>query len=97
MAQIPSADLVWWRSELRARQEAIRTVSRPITIVESLGAAAAIGAALAVLKITWPWLKTSFALPDLSVFSLSPAGLVVAMALAILVIAPLAYLALSDE
>ena len=27
MAQIPSADLVWWRSELRARQEAIRTVS----------------------------------------------------------------------
>ena len=96
-ANIPSADLVWWRAELRARQEALRTVSRPITLAETFGAAAGIGVALALAKSAWPWLKTSFALPDLSVFSFSQAGLVIVFAVAVLVIAPLAYLALSDE
>ena len=96
-AHVPSADLVWWRAELRARQEAMRTASRPITITETFGAAAGIGVAVALMKSAWPWLKTTFVLPDLPLFSFSQAGLVIVFALAVLVIAPLAYLALSDE
>ncbi len=97
-AQIPSAGLVWWRAELRARQEAIRTVSRPMTLVEAFSAAAGIGVAAALLVPAWSWLKTFFVLPDFSALSASHLGLVIGFALAVLVIAPLAmYLVLSDE
>ena len=97
-AQIPSADLVWWRSELRARQEAMRTASRPMTLVEAFGAAAGVGVSVALVKIAWPWLKPLLVLPDFSLLSFSQWSVVIAFALAILVIAPLAmYLVLSDE
>jgi len=96
--EIPSAGLVWWRAELRARQEAARTASRPITLAHAFGAAAAVGAAAALISRSWPWLKSFLALPDFSAWSLSQLGLVIAFGLAVLVIAPLAvYLVLSDE
>ena len=97
-AQVPSASLVWWRAELRTRQEAMRTVARPITLVEAFGAASAIGVAAAFLNRAWPWLKTFFALPDLSALSSLQWGVVIVFALAFLVIGPLTmYLVLSDE
>jgi len=97
-AQIPSAGLVWWRAELRARQEALRSVSRPITVVEALGAAAAVGVAAAFLSRAWPWLKAFFVMPDFTALSATQLGLVIAVTLAVLIIAPLAmYFVLSDE
>jgi hypothetical protein len=97
-AQVPSAGLVWWRAELRARQEAIQTVSRPITLVQAFGAASATGAAVALLSRAWPWLRSLFTFSDLAAISSSQWGIVIACALAFLVIAPLAmYLVLSDE
>ena len=50
-AVIPSAGLVWWRAELRARQEAMRAASRAITFVQAFGAAAVIGMSLALLSL----------------------------------------------
>ena len=44
-ADIPSSGQVWWRAEMRARQEAIRKASRPITIAQGV-------AALLVLTVT---------------------------------------------
>jgi hypothetical protein len=96
--QVPSPGLVWWRAELRARQEAMRVVSRPMTLVQALGAAAGIGAAVALLSQAWPLLKTLFAFPDVSALSFSQWGIVIVIAVAVIVIAPVAmYLALSDE
>jgi len=97
-AQIPSAGLVWWRAELRARQEAVRRVSRPITLVEVFGAAAGAGIGIALLSRAWPWLKPFLSLPDFATFSYLQWSVVACFAVAIFVIAPLAmYLALSDD
>jgi|RhiMethySRZTD1v2_1073278.scaffolds.fasta_scaffold1837593_2 hypothetical protein len=97
-ARIPSPDLVWWRAELRARQEAVRVASRPITLVQAFGAAATVGVAAAFLKAAWPWIKNVLAVPNLSLLSPLQLTLVIAFALGVLVIAPLAmYVVLSDE
>ena len=46
---LPSADVIWWRAQVRARSEAQRLAARPITIVHALGAATAIAAAVAIV------------------------------------------------
>ena len=50
--QIPPAGLVWWRAEIRARQEAMRAASRPMTLVQAFGAASGIGVALNFARST---------------------------------------------
>jgi hypothetical protein len=97
-AKIPSAGLVWWRAELRARQEAMRTAARPITVAQIFGAASAIAVASALLAGAWPWLKTMLVLPSVPTLSVFQWGIVIALGLAVFVVAPLAmYLALSDD
>jgi hypothetical protein len=49
--RLPSAGLVWWRAEIRARQEARRVASRPITVVQTIMAACVAG--FAVLLLLW--------------------------------------------
>ena len=34
MARLPSAGLVWWRAEMRARRDAVNRATRPLQIVE---------------------------------------------------------------
>jgi hypothetical protein len=69
-----------------------------LTLVETFGAAAGVGVSVALVKIAWPWLKTLLVLPDFSVLSFSQWSVVIAFAVAVLVIAPLAmYVVLSDE
>jgi hypothetical protein len=48
-ATLPSAGLVWWRAELRARREAARVAERPMKFVHSLAAASAAGVVGALL------------------------------------------------
>jgi hypothetical protein len=45
----PSSAIVWWRAQLRARQEAAHAVERPITIVHGLAIAAGAGIALSLI------------------------------------------------
>jgi hypothetical protein len=104
-AQVPPPGLVWWRAELRARQEAMRTVSRPMTIVQAFGLACAAGVLVAVFSPLWPWLTEQLRLRgsiDMTSFSpiLAQWGipLALAVALALIIAAPIAmYLVLSDE
>jgi len=42
-AQPPSSAIVWWRSQMRARQEAARAVERPLTVVHALAIACCAG------------------------------------------------------
>ena len=46
---VPSAGLVWWKSELRARREAVRVASRPITLVQWIAGICAVGALVGAL------------------------------------------------
>ena len=44
----PSSAIVWWRAQMRARQEAALAAGRPITIVHALAIAAGAGLMLSV-------------------------------------------------
>ena len=44
----PSSAIVWWRAQMRARQEAAQAADRPITIVHALAIAAGAGLMLSV-------------------------------------------------
>ena len=50
-ARIPSSGLVWWRTQMRARQDAARTARRIINVVQ---AAAVLVALVAVFLIVGP-------------------------------------------
>ena len=45
----PSSAIVWWRAQMRARQEAARAADRPITIVHGLAIACGAGIALSLI------------------------------------------------
>lgn len=57
---VPSAGLVWWRAELRARREAMRAVERPLTLVHALAGACAVGVMVAVLSQMSPLFNRFF-------------------------------------
>jgi hypothetical protein len=54
---LPESGLVWWRSQLRARQEAQRTAVRPITVAQAVAFAAAVGVAGALFGATASWFQ----------------------------------------
>jgi hypothetical protein len=56
-AELPSAGLVWWRAELRARQEAARVAARPMTLVQGVAAACAVAALLTLIGALVPWAR----------------------------------------
>jgi hypothetical protein len=60
-AHIPASGTVWWRAQLRARQEAARAAARPITIVEAIAGIAAAALIVFCLVIVSPWLASSYA------------------------------------
>jgi len=93
-ARVPSAGLVWWRAELRARREAAKAVERPLTLVHSLAAASAIGVGAALVVGMIPYVRDLFAafagLPEL--------GLLIGAFITLLVVAPVAlYFVFSDK
>jgi len=93
-ARVPSAGLVWWKSELRARREAVRVASRPITLVTGIAGVCAFvvlaGAILAFAKQLSIASITAFVLEQPMVLWLVPA--------AILALTPIAlYFVYSDE
>jgi len=54
MARVPSAGLVWWRSEMRARRDAVNRATRPLRIVEWTAMACVLAAIAAVLVWVGP-------------------------------------------
>jgi len=56
---LPSAGTVWWKAQLRARQEAARQVARPITAVQLLAFSALVGVMGAVFGATTVWFQRS--------------------------------------
>jgi len=54
---LPSSGTVWWRAQLRARQDAARQVGRPITVAHAALLAVAGGVAGAVFGATTDWFQ----------------------------------------
>jgi hypothetical protein len=52
-AQPPSAGMVWWRATIRARAEAARTATQPISILQGIAAASIVGAAAGLITVAW--------------------------------------------
>ena len=57
LPSLPSAGSVWWRAQLRARQEAAKAVVRPITAAQALSMAVLFGLAGAVFGATASWFQ----------------------------------------
>jgi hypothetical protein len=103
-ARIPSAGLVWWRAEIRARQDSIQTASRPITLAHYIGVACAGLVALALSSLfdfggltTLSGFSLSGLIPDFLSIPLSlPLILATLGAVAVLASVVL-YLVLSDN
>src|SRR5437868_5922023 len=48
-AKVPTAGLVWWRAQIRARQQSVVAANRPITIAHYIGLAVTAAAVIALL------------------------------------------------
>ena len=54
-AHVPTPEIVWWRSQMRAREEAARTAARPILFTQALAVAALIGLLVSFVgRLTMP-------------------------------------------
>lgn len=84
-AHPPSSGVVWWRAQMRARQEAARAATRPITVFQGVAAAASVAMIVMLLNVAAPtlsgWLggltllngvADLFVLPEIDVASLKP-------------------------
>ncbi len=111
-AQPPAAGMVWWRATIRARAEAARTATQPISILQGIAGACIVGAAAGLVTIAWRsmhWVERIGELAvqlesrraDIATASTFAAshGLPVLLAVAAgVVLAPLAlYITLADE
>ena len=110
--QPPTAGIVWWRATIRARAEAARTATQPISVLQGIAGACIVGAAAGLATIAWrsmQWVDRIGELAvqlesrraDIATFSTlaTTHGLPIVLAIvAGLVIAPLAlYFTLADD
>lgn len=60
VASAPVADsaVVWWRAQLRARDDAARLAARPITVAQAISFASIIGLIGVIVGATSAWLQT---------------------------------------
>jgi hypothetical protein len=111
-AQPPAAGMVWWRATIRARAEAARTATQPISVLQGIAGACLVGAAAGLVTVAWQSMHWVDRIADLamrlesrradiaSATTLAAGhGLPILVAVAAgLVLAPLAlYLTLADD
>jgi hypothetical protein len=100
-ANVPSSGQMWWRAEMRARQDAVLEAARPATVAQGVAVVLALSVAIAAGWFAWPSVRefattASFAqTPGLT----SPMFIPLAVAMgALLVAAPVAlYVVLSEK
>ncbi len=49
-ARVPSAGVVWWRAQLRAREDAARAAGRPVAFIQGVAASVAVWLAIALFR-----------------------------------------------
>ena len=95
-ARVPTPEIVWWRAQMRAREEAARTAARPIFFTQALAVAALIGLLVSIIgRLTLPVLSWAAFPPLPTGFPLVPIAIAAACWL---IIAPAAlYFAFSRD
>jgi hypothetical protein len=103
-ANVPSSGQMWWRAEMRTRQDAIREASRPVTVAQGVAALVALVVAAVAAWFAWPsvhgLLFSAASSGDTSAIAFaSPLVLPLAIAMgAFLIVAPIAiYVVLSEK
>ena len=93
-ARVPTPEIVWWRAQMRAREEAARAAARPILFTQALAVAALIGLLVSIVgRLTLPVMSWT-GMPDLA----SRLPLVAIAAVCWLIVAPAAlYFAFSRD
>jgi predicted anti-sigma-YlaC factor YlaD len=88
-ATIPTSGLMWWRTNMRAREEARRVVVRTASVVQAVLIAVAVLVAVVVLGVTVPPVKVDYGpILTIPIFAF----------LAWLILAPVAvYFAVTEE
>jgi hypothetical protein len=56
--RIPSSAVMWWRAQMRARQEAAREAARPITVAQAIATVCVVVLLAATATMMWPWLSS---------------------------------------
>ena len=99
-ANVPSSGQMWWRAEMRARQDAIREASRPVTVAQGVAVVLALAVAVGAGWFAWPSVQgffTTASLADMPGIGSMFIPLALAMG-ALLVVAPVAlYLVISEK
>ena len=86
--RVPTPEIVWWRAQMRAREEATRAAARPILFTQALAVAALVGLLISLAgRITLPMFSWTALTP---IPESLPLLLVAIAAACWLVIAPLA-------
>jgi hypothetical protein len=49
-ARVPSAGVMWWRAQLRAREDAARAAGRPVAFIQGVAASVAVWLVLALFR-----------------------------------------------
>jgi hypothetical protein len=110
-AAVPDSGSVWWRAQLRARREAARNAGRPITAVQVIALACAMGLLGACFGATSAWFQSALAgvkssLASMKIQALLPSAtaliaghgvLILAMAALLLLLPAAVYLAMLRE
>jgi hypothetical protein len=55
---MPPANVIWWRSQIRAHEEARRAAERPIAVAQGVAVACVIAAALTLVPLAWPAVRS---------------------------------------
>ena len=110
-ARIPPSGIVWWRAQLRAREEDARAAVRPIAFIQGVAVSVAVWLVVTLLRAVPPstaaaWREWAFGLvprmsvpvPDLArIAAAVPAGVLLLIG-AMLLLAPLAiYFAVAED
>lgn len=110
-ARVPPAGVVWWRAQLRAREDAARAAGRPVAFIQGIAASVAVWLVVALFRAVPPgyfaeWRRwPASLLPSATITLADVARVASAVPLAVVVLigaslllAPLAiYLAVADD
>ena len=80
---VPAASVVWWRAQIRAREEAARRIQRPIAVTQGIAVACLVAAALALMPLAWPAMKYGAGAVSGSIEWIAPRAAAVSNAFAI--------------
>lgn len=102
---VPDSGRVWWMAQLRARREAVRAASRPITAAHVIGFACAAGLVGACFGATSAWFQSalrwiasnSSLVPSATALVAEHGALAATMAVLLVVVPAAVYLAMGRD